>query len=109
MDQTVSELMQTIDSCDVIFATRFHAIVLPLKHNIPVIGICYYRKSSELLNEVGLGDFHVPIDNFTSNELINKFTKLMQIDTEARKSIASVYSDYETELDEQYESLSKIT
>ena len=108
MDQTVPELMQTISSCDVIFATRFHATVLPLKLNIPVLGICYYRKSSELLDEVGLGDYHVPIDNFTGNELISKFTKLMQADSEARKSIAAVYSSYEDELDEQYESLANI-
>lgn len=108
MDQTVSELMNTIDSCDVIFATRFHATVLPLKLNKPVVGICYYRKSSELLNEVGLGDFHVQIDDFTSDELYDNFNRLMLVKDAIRESIASIYSDYEDELEEQYEYLLKM-
>ncbi len=109
MDQTVTDLMKTIDSCDVIFATRFHATVLPLKLNKPVVGICYYRKSSELLNEVGLGEFHVQIDDFTSDELFDKFTRLMQVRDKLGESIASIYSDYENELEEQYECLLKIS
>jgi polysaccharide pyruvyl transferase WcaK-like protein len=108
MDQTVSGLMQTINSCDVIFATRFHATVLSLMLNKPVVGICYYRKSSELLTEAGLGDFHVSIDDFSCDELVSKFTELMKIEIEARKLIAATYGRYEEELEEQYESLLKI-
>jgi len=108
MDQTVVDLMKTIGSCDVIFATRFHATVLPLKLNKPVVGICYYRKSSELLNEVGLGDFHVQIDNFTSDELFDNFIRLMRVKDKVGASIASIYSAYENELDEQYDSLLKM-
>jgi hypothetical protein len=76
--------------------------------NKPVVGICYYRKSSELLTEVGLGDFHVSIDDFTCDDLITKFTELMKIESDARKLIASIYGCYEDELEEQYENILNI-
>ena len=104
-DVTVSDLMDTISSCDIVIATRFHATVLPLQLNIPVLGICYYKKSSELLNEVGLEQYHVNIEDFKVEDLIKKFEHLIIHLDVATDNIASTHHIYKNELDRQFKTL----
>jgi polysaccharide pyruvyl transferase WcaK-like protein len=101
-NKQVSELIQTIDNADLVVATRFHATVLPLQLNKPVLGICYYRKAAELLDDVGLNNYHVNINDFTSQELIEKFNDLVDKRQHITKNIESNFNKYKASLDEQY-------
>ncbi|MFK5893284.1 MAG: polysaccharide pyruvyl transferase family protein [Pseudomonadota bacterium] len=107
-DETVDGLVSTITSCDIIIATRFHATIIPLQLNIPVLGICYYRKSSEVLSEMGLGDYYVQIDDFNIDDLKNKFHNLINNKELERKKIEIKSAEYRDELNHQYDKILKL-
>ncbi len=98
----VSELMSTLNQADVIVATRFHATVLPLQLNKPTIGICYYRKAAELLDEFGMQDFHVDIDHFDAETLIQQYRAILPKRTDIQRKINSRFNQYRDLLNEQY-------
>jgi polysaccharide pyruvyl transferase WcaK-like protein len=102
---TVDELMQNINSCEIIVATRFHATVLPMQLGIPVFGICYYRKSSELLDDVGLGDFHVDIDDISVELVTEKILELKDNSTYYSRIMTNAFNEYSNQLDSQYKKL----
>ncbi len=98
----VTELMATLEQADIVVATRFHATVLPLQLGKPVLGICYYRKAAELLDDVGLGEFHVNIDNFDTETLADKLQNLIRYHQEGAIDLSPQMARYRHELDEQY-------
>jgi polysaccharide pyruvyl transferase WcaK-like protein len=67
--RTLEELTTLYQRCHVIVATRFHGILLALRFARPVIGVCYYRKSRELMRDFGLEEFAFDLDRVTSGEL----------------------------------------
>lgn len=98
----VPELMATLDQADIVVATRFHATVLPLQLGKPVLGICYYRKAAELLDDVGLGEFHVSIDSFDAPLLTGKLKELVRCYQEGSIDLSPQMARYRAELDQQY-------
>lgn len=98
----VPELMATLDQADIVVATRFHATVLPLQLGKPVLGICYYRKAAELLDDVGLGEFHVAIDSFDTPLLTGKLRNLIRRYQDGSIDLHPQLVRYRDELDEQY-------
>ena len=106
--KNVQELMATLDQADIVVATRFHATVLPLQLGKPVLGICYYRKAAELLDDVGLGEFHVAIDNFDVPQLTEKLRHLIHCYQEGSIDLAPQMIRYRAELDEQYRIIAEL-
>ncbi|GGX49677.1 exopolysaccharide biosynthesis protein [Saccharospirillum salsuginis] len=106
--QQVGELMRVIDGADLIVATRFHATVLPLQLNKPVLGVCYYRKAAELLDDIGLGDFHVDINDFSTNELVEKFQLLTERCLNDGLSLSYHNERYQALLEEQYRKIADL-
>jgi polysaccharide pyruvyl transferase WcaK-like protein len=104
----VDELMALIARSDLVVATRFHATVLPLQLGVPVVGICYYRKATELLEEVGLGAYSVAIDAFESNTLIVKYRSLLKERHSKAAELVRPVSLYISALDEQYMKIARL-
>ena len=73
----VDDLVRTIASCDAIIAARFHSVLVPLALGIPVLGLAYNPKTSELLADVGLRERCLDIDRFTVEDLISAFERLL--------------------------------
>jgi polysaccharide pyruvyl transferase WcaK-like protein len=107
-NRTVSELMDTLNNADCVVATRFHATVLPLQLGIPVLGICYYRKAAELLEDVGLGRYYVNIDDFDAETLIAKFNALREQIASGDLEISEQHSRYLVALSEQYQKIAAL-
>ena len=103
----VQELIDTIAAADIVVATRFHSTILPLRLEKPVLGICYHRKSKELLTDVGLGQFCVNINNFTAKELCNKFDLLVDNLATTSNDLQKHYSRYANLIDRQWDLLAK--
>ena len=101
-NETVNDLVNTISRADAIVATRFHGIVLPLGIGKPVLGICYYRKSRELLEEVGLGAYCVDINKFTDLELMEKFNALLEKFEPIKAELKLHHEHHLKRLDEQW-------
>lgn len=107
-NRTVSELMHTLNNADCVVATRFHATVLPLQLGIPVLGISYYRKAAELLEDVGLGRYYVNIDDFNEETLIAKFNALREQIASGGLEISEQHSRYLVALSEQYQKIAAL-
>ncbi|NGP76689.1 polysaccharide pyruvyl transferase family protein [Balneolaceae bacterium YR4-1] len=102
-NEKVEDLINTISSADVIVATRFHSIVLPLNMCKPVLGICYHRKSKELLNDVGFENSYVDINKFTAEELYMKFNATLENITYVKENLEYQKQRYSTLIEEQWE------
>lgn len=107
-NRTVQELMDNLAQADLVVATRFHATVLPLQLGVPVLGICYYRKAAELLQDVGLGDYQVSIDKFEASELIRKYRELIERITQGNISLDEEMRRYRDALDQQYREIVRL-
>ncbi|ONF45448.1 hypothetical protein BTO32_03060 [Marinobacter lutaoensis] len=104
-NRSVNELMQHLGAADLVVATRFHATVLPLQLGVPVLGICYYRKAAELLNDVGLGDYQVAIDDFDAPTLIAKYRDLARRVRQGDIQLDGEMARYRDALAEQYQAI----
>jgi len=106
--ELVNELLQTLSSSDIVVATRFHATVLPLRLGKPTFGISYHRKANELLEDVGLKDCYVNIDNFSYEELSEKFSAFLNNTEQHSNSIGNKFTQYKQQLDEQWQAISEL-
>ncbi len=102
---TVSELLAFLNQADVIVATRFHGILLSLLMNRPTVGICYYRKSRELLTRAGLANCAFDIDDFDSAELASAVLRMIGTRDEVSSAIGTHNQAYREALEDQYQVL----
>lgn len=72
----VRDLVGVVGGCDLIVAARYHSVLLPLLLNIPVLGLAYNPKTTELLSGVGDPDRCFDIDSFGVESLIAAFQEL---------------------------------
>ena len=73
---SVYGLMQVFTSADLIVATRFHGTLLALLAERPVLGVCYYRKTRDLLREMGQEDYAVDLEDFTATDVLQRIRRL---------------------------------
>lgn len=100
---TVDELMSILASAQIVVATRFHGTVLSLLTEKPVLGICYYRKTDDLLREVELGEYSLSLDTLDPDQLWQTFKKLDKNRTEASERVGKKIASFRRSLDEQYD------
>ena len=63
----LGELLGIIDRADIVVATRFHGILLPFLMGKPVLGLEYWKKTSDLMKYMGQGDYVLSDEEFLSN------------------------------------------
>jgi polysaccharide pyruvyl transferase WcaK-like protein len=102
---TVQELMGVLQRADVVIATRFHGILLALLAGRPTVGICYYRKSRELLNEAGMSDYAFDIDAFDRPGLLQAVHGRIEDRLNASHRIERKTLLYRAALEAQYQTL----
>jgi polysaccharide pyruvyl transferase WcaK-like protein len=102
---TVQELLGVLRQADVVVATRFHGILLSLLMARPTVGICYYRKSRELLTSAGLADCAFDIDDFDSVALESAVLQLTCARDAVSSAVARHTQSYRDALEHQYKIL----
>lgn len=102
---SVEELMSVIETADIVVATRFHGTLLSLHARRPVLAICYYRKTRELMREMGQEDFAIEFDDLTGPELVQRFHRLEARRLEAAAEITRVDDAYVEALENQYRTI----
>ncbi|MGH6635111.1 MAG: polysaccharide pyruvyl transferase family protein [Gammaproteobacteria bacterium] len=103
LSRSVAELMAIYASFDLVVATRFHGILLSLLAERPVLGICYYRKSRDLLIEAGQGDYAVELESFTLEDLMGRFKALEANRFAELSKIRKKNAQYRTALHRQFD------
>ena len=84
---SVPGLMNAIDSADLVIPTRFHGTILSLVAEKPVLGISYYRKTRDILREMGQEKYAVDIEDFTVEDLLKSFNKRLSSNIESEKTL----------------------
>jgi polysaccharide pyruvyl transferase WcaK-like protein len=102
---TVNELMVRLRETDLVVATRFHGVVLPLTLGIPALGICYHRKTADVLDAVGLGAYHMEIDAFKADALMAKLEQLEQHSGALACMLQPKAREFRGQLDAHYDAL----
>ena len=105
------ELMQELQGYDVVVATRMHFAILALSAGVPVLGIAYEFKTTELFREMGLESWVVDIEDLTGGTLVSLIDEMLEdlpvlrahvrsAAQERRASALSISHDLETLLHE---------
>jgi polysaccharide pyruvyl transferase WcaK-like protein len=81
----VPDLIEVITSCDAIVAARFHSILLALLFGIPVLGLAYHAKTTELLADAGQPERFLDIGASSGSDLTDAFRKLAAGDPPDRR------------------------
>ena len=103
--RTVEELMNDLARVDIAITTRFHGTLLALHAGKPVLAICYYRKTDDLMKEMGQGDYSVELDDFGVSELLKKF-RTIELKREKEVERIKIENRQRREaLEEQYQML----
>lgn len=79
---SAGELRMLIGSCDLLVASRFHAIVSAMATGVPAVVIGWSHKYAEVLAPFGLEAFVVPYDS-VSEEVICEKVRSVEADHEA--------------------------
>ncbi len=98
----VYELMDTLQTADLVVATRFHGTVLSLLSARPTLAICYYRKTADLMKEMGQERYALPLDGLSVEDMVTRFRELVDRRTMEVEKICARNREYVRLLDEQY-------
>jgi polysaccharide pyruvyl transferase WcaK-like protein len=96
-------LISAIAEMDAVVATRYHGIVFALQLNKPVVGISYDPKTSDLMRDMGLGDYVLDIDGLKFEALVNSFELLQNNMGQVEQTILEATAAYAARLAEQYD------
>jgi polysaccharide pyruvyl transferase WcaK-like protein len=100
--RTLEEFCGLYAICDAVVATRFHGILIALRAAKPVLAICYYRKSRELMESFGLGAYAVDLDKLGAAPLIEMFVALVSARDAIREQMRAGVEQRRSQLSEQY-------
>jgi len=103
--RTVDDLMNAICCADIVVATRFHGTLLSLHARRPVVAICYYRKTRDLMREMGQHGYAIDFDDLDVTNLIDRFHQLEQNRIEAEAQITRTNDLFLRALDSQYRAI----
>jgi polysaccharide pyruvyl transferase WcaK-like protein len=104
MSARVEELLEVIESADVIVATRFHGALLSLLCERPVLALCYYRKTRELMLAFDQdAEFAVTLEEFNGADAAGRVRRLLGRTEDLTAAMRPKNKDYRAALAEQYD------
>ena len=101
--QTVAGIMNALESADIVVPTRYHGTVLALRAGRPVLGICYYRKTREVLKSMDQQQYAIDLDRVCDAELWSRFVTLVANREEETRTIERRGAERCKLLAEQYD------
>jgi len=99
----VDDLISHIRRSRVVISPRFHNIVLALLCEKPVIAIAYQKKFAELMGDLGLQDYVVPIDDFQPERVLQQLRCIDARYEDIKELVGSRVALYQNSLREQYD------
>ena len=76
--RTYQDLLAQIAACDVVVGGRFHCHVLPFLLGVPVLGLAYHPKTSDMMAYMGQSDFCLDIDKSELSEITRHLQTLIE-------------------------------
>lgn len=79
---------------DYIVGTRFHSVIFSLASQVPAIAITYGGNKGEgIMDDIGLSEYAISINDLTIESLINKFTQLVKNEVQVKDKIKNYLSN----------------
>jgi polysaccharide pyruvyl transferase WcaK-like protein len=103
-----AELMEYMNGCGAIVATRYHNVMCALKLCKPTIALGYSRKFESLIGDFGLGDFNMYADRIDSDKLTEMFRHLDKRRAEVTGLMKQQNAANHRALDEQFALLATV-
>lgn len=100
---TVSDLMECLAPLDLVVASRFHGVLLPLSLSVPAVAMSYHPKVTVLMDTMGLGEFCFDIDEGEVYQLQEAFDRAMAGRGTIAESLAARSAEHRCALAEQYD------
>jgi polysaccharide pyruvyl transferase WcaK-like protein len=100
---SVENLLSQIAATDLVVATRFHNVLLSLLCIRPVISVSFHHKCESLMSAMGLSEYCLNINDFNSDQLMERFCELERNCDSIKSSIKDKTLEFRKALDEQYE------
>lgn len=82
------ELRLLIGGCEVLAASRFHAMIGALEKEVPVLLVGWSHKYKEVLDMFGLGEYAADYSELSTDKLWEEFQRLLGNSAEIRARIA---------------------
>lgn len=105
---TVKDLLQQLATADFVVASRLHGVILSHVVGTPVIAVSYDPKVERVMRNLGLSDYCLNIDSFTSTSLAERFRTLESNSKAIRKLVAARTAEYRGALARQYDFIFKV-
>lgn len=107
--RTTEDLLRDIASADLVVTTRFHGAVLSLLVGRPTLAIAYYRKTQELMAELGQGDdLAIPVDDLRAVDVLERLRLLEDRAEKLVPAMRQKSAEYRAALREQYDRVFKL-
>lgn len=75
---TADHFIAICQNIDVMISTNMHPVILAATANKPSIGLSYHYKLDDYMTSIGLEDYLLRIDNFSTIQLADKFDHLIE-------------------------------
>jgi polysaccharide pyruvyl transferase WcaK-like protein len=100
--RTVAELGECLADMQIVVASRFHSVLLPLALARPVVALTYHPKVTELMRDMGQTEYCLDIDAFQIGELISGFESLWAKREATRNHLLATSAEYRSRIQNQY-------
>lgn len=102
---SLQDVLHQIARTDLVVATRFHNVVAALMLGRPTLSLGYAPKNDVLLADMGLGEFCLPVEEFSVEALTALFSRLAEGRFEYRRQVLHRVEAYRNRLAQQESSL----
>jgi hypothetical protein len=101
---STEDLIARIESCDMIVASRFHGVVLPMALQKPVLALSAYgRKIGDVMSQLGQAAYYLEARKADVGHLIKVFQALEQNRHSIAQHLEAVAPDLRSALNKQYD------
>lgn len=97
--------VEVVRHAELVISSRLHGLILPLVASVPVVAIAPMRKMRQLMHDMSLDDFCVPLPEADLRHLLELVERVTQTRTPLRAQIAQRVSRLRMELETLYDAL----
>lgn len=88
------QLKQLYGHLDFLVGTRFHSVIFSLTSHVPALAIEYEYKTRGIMNDLGLSEWVIPIEQVTAENLYEKFIQLLDEGDHYKQKLRQVLPAY---------------
>ncbi|MUL35997.1 polysaccharide pyruvyl transferase family protein [Gloeocapsopsis dulcis] len=92
--ESLQNLIQLISQLDLTIGMRLHSLILSAGLGVPVIAVEYASKVRGFMQEIGQGEYSIPIECFNREQLLPIIRDILNDPLMARKHVAAGIKNY---------------